>query len=106
MARHSFIVEVAKEVGTEPAIVENTLAYRADRFGKKNSGRIEFTVSIDELERDYGYFIFNIDECLEDLSRLRIGDEYAYRIDTLDIGGRPVAFVAVLEDWIYMRRCF
>lgn len=106
MARHDFTVEVAEEVGTEPAIAENALACRADRFGKKNSGRIEFTVSIDELERDYGYFIFTIDECLEDLSKFSIGDESVYKIDTLDIGGRPVAFVSIPEEWIYMRRCF
>lgn len=108
MSRHGLIVEVAEIVGTEPAIVEATLAYRAERFGKKDGDRLVFTVDISELEKCYGYFSLSVEECF-DLLDYFIDTETdipEYVIEIAELHGSRFAIVSASAEWVSLRKAF
>lgn len=108
MARHGLVVEIARAVGTEPAILETTLSYRAKKYGKRKGMRTAFTVNIDELEECYSYFDTPIEECLEQIERgiVNADEVPAYAISIVSVGGSRVAYVSVSNIWMKIREAF
>lgn len=105
MARHGLVVEIARAIGTESAIVETTLSYRAKKYGRKRGMRTAFTVNIDELEECYSYFDTPIEECLERIESGIANDAEgpAYAISVVSVGGSRVAYVSVSNIWMKIR---
>lgn len=101
--RHGFIVQAARVIGTEPAVVEATLAYRAAK-GREIDGKMVFSVDIAELEHDYDYFENDIMDALLSVTGITNSDgDMAYEIDVQDFGGIMTATVKADVRWLAYR---
>ncbi len=62
--RHSFLVEVARIVGAEPAILESEFCYIAENYGVQGDEGTEFSVSLERLEDKFSYFRIDVESCI------------------------------------------
>lgn len=101
--KHAFIVEVAEKIGIEPAIIEATLAYRANKYGRNDGSWTTFFVSEAEMESSYPYFKYDIYDSVSMVCNLLVFDDPVYIADRSSINCDAFYKVSVDNRWLEFR---